>query len=421
MTDDLSKLKNDSSGQLSEIIQYLAGSEDIVPTIAPVAGNVGGNAAAFAQAQNASNFISNSGNIAPTISLSRATLFAGSPASLSSDSLLEGNYSISQLLNATDNPLIWAIGIAVLQNILMKGSLEADQESINFFQSTSKATRQQMLDDNSKLLDHEQKLIKDQGNWYRSGTNPSGQIKQKPKKWWQKLLFFLGGVLLCMICPMIFGPLMAAAAVGSSIAMAIIAIIESAKGGANSALTKAKEIISSMSIVSNFFDAIFDTLDHVLERAGVSEKARAKLTFAKQIFMAVLTVAVIIASIIAMIMGSAAATGASGGAASPTVLAAIEGTIAAITAISSIISGCFTIVNGVRALRAAETKYDIDKLKNVIEAIKDHIQAVQEDINAVIEHMQGIIQNMNSNWETASNLIKNIGDTNIGIARAVSI
>ncbi len=423
MTDDLSKLKNDSSGQLSEIIQYLAGSEDIVPTIAPVAGNVGGNAAAFAQAQNASNFISNSGNIAPTLNLSRAASLVVPSESVDVtdiNTLLGGNYSVSELLYLTDNPLIWAIGCAVLQNIVMKGALEADQESIDFFQSTAKATRKQMLDDNAKLLEQEQKLIKDQGNWYRSGTNPSGQIKQKPKSFWQKIAMALGGFLLALIFPP-FAGVLALLAVGSSLAMAIIAIVESAKGGANSTMLRAKEIISSMSIISNFLEGIFDVLDFALERAGVSEKHRNRVAFAKQIFMAVLTVAVIVGTMIAALTGSAAATGFSGGAASPTIAAAIEYIVAAIPAILAIISGAFTIDNARRALRAADTKYDIDKLRNVIETIKDYIQTVQEDIDAVIEHMQSIVENMSSNWETAANLIKNIGDTNIGIARSVSI
>ncbi len=119
------------------------------------------------------------------------TLLSSTPASsvnsLSSlasygPELLEGNYDVSDLLKATDNPGIWALGIAILNNIVSKNTLEADEEAIMFSQLTSKEVRQRIIDENEKTITLLNSLIKEHGSAYRSGINRSGKISPTPRK-----------------------------------------------------------------------------------------------------------------------------------------------------------------------------------------------------------------------------------------------
>ncbi len=207
---------------------------------------------------------------------------------------------------------------------------------------------------------------------------------------------------------------LAAMAVSATVVAALQLTIN-IKGSSTQSIDIAISVFQYLNAMTAFVDLIFDVIEFGLDKLGIlNSEIRRKLESAKSIVSAVLNVTVMIATTVAAIVATAFA----GGSTAPLIAMSVASLISSIL---TLVNGVFEIIKGVKALKAADIQYRLDMLRNVIESMKSFLQVVQDNINAIIEHMQMVIDNINSNWVSTTEMIKNIGETNVGIARAIGI
>lgn len=328
--------------------------------------------------------------------------------------------SIPELLYKSDNPAVWAMGLAVIQNWISEETLEADMEALEFTKKTAKASRQQTMDSNYILVEKLEKLIKEQSVAFRAGTNEGGMIrpKDKPKpklKWWQKLLMALFVVITSLFVPgAITYWIVAGIALG--IAAAVLQAIAKGmelKGKSSKFLDWALMLANDLQPLNLVLDATFDTIKEAAKALGANEKQLEIIDKVKKyVSMAANIIAAVVLSVVI-----AVASAVTGGAA----LALLMAVVGIIEGALQMANGIFDILLGVKKLKAAKIQKEIDQIQTVISSSRAFTKMVQDEIDNIIAHMQSILQDMNSNWTNASEMLKTLKEADVTIAYSIGI
>lgn len=314
------------------------------------------------------------------------------------------------ILYQSDNPGIWALGMAILQDFIKEATLEADQESIRFTEAAAQTLRQKIIDQNEAMLKNIKKLA-DEDAKYNVGTNPSGSVgpKEKRKKptWWQILIGF--AIAIIFLAFAIFFP--AFAVMGLTILLAVASacqlIASFTKGTASKVFGNIAKYVNP---VNALLDSIFDCIELGMMNAGASEESLGKLDMAREIVKAVAMVALIIA-----------APFAGGGASMANLPNIMKSAASIMSGITQAFNGAYAYLEGKKKKEVADIQYEIDVARSIVEALRSFLQSVQDSIEAIIDHMKSVIESMNFNWSTAAEMVKSMGDTNVGIARSIGI